>query len=224
MSILALDPLLRALKIRALFAISAIGLAIYPAYLEYEAKCLDVKAEAAVAAAAVAPAPVAVAAPKANYSPVLAPNAQLLAQVKKQVPPKPALDKKAEAYEDLILTVSREHKVSPALIRAVIQAESKFNHQAVSSQGAVGLMQVLPSTARSVGVKSPDTPLDNLRAGTRYLKLLLDQFDDNELLALAAYNCGPDAIRRYGNQLPPFRETQKFVTMVLEYYHSQIDS
>jgi soluble lytic murein transglycosylase-like protein len=211
----------KALKIRAFFALSAIGLAIYPAWLEHQAKLSVLGAQDDDKAVVVlAPSdPV-----KPFYSPELSPNTELLAQVQKQAPTRPALDKKALAYEDLIQAVARENKVSPALVRAVIQAESKFNHQAVSSQGAVGLMQVLPSTARSMGVQSHLTPLGNLTAGTRYLKFLLDQFGDNERLALAAYNCGPDVIRRYGNQLPPFRETQKFVSLVLEYYHSQIDS
>jgi soluble lytic murein transglycosylase-like protein len=220
MTSFAFKMFFKAVRIRALFAISAIGLAIYPAWLEHEAKISVIGAKDR----AEVPTVVEIAAPKTNYSPDLAPKNELLAQVKKQVPARPALDKKAKAYEALILAVARENKVSPALVRAVIQAESKFNHTAVSSQGAVGLMQVLPSTARSVGVNSPVSPLENLTAGTRYLKYLLNQFNDDELLALAAYNCGPDAIRRYGNALPPFRETRKFVAQVMEYYQSQIDS
>jgi soluble lytic murein transglycosylase-like protein len=216
----AFESIFKAVRIRAFFALSAIGLAMYPAWLEHEANLRVIETKEEVADLA----PVKADPPKSNYSKGLSPNAGLLAQVKKRVPARPALDKKAGNYEDLILAVSREHKVSPALIRAVIQAESKFNQAAVSAQGAVGLMQVLPSTARSMGVLSPLTPRENLTAGTRYLKFLLNQFDDNERLALAAYNCGPDVIRRYGNELPPFRETQKFVSLVLEYYHSQIDS
>ncbi|MDR0548638.1 MAG: lytic transglycosylase domain-containing protein [Deltaproteobacteria bacterium] len=221
MKVLSLDLLLKAVKIRALFAISALGLAIYPVWLEREAKNqIFAKGETFAQATLTQK----IEPPRPNYSPDLAPKSELLAQVKNQVPARPVLDKKAKRYEDLILAVAEQNNVSPALVRAVIQAESKFNHEAVSSQGAVGLMQVLPSTARSMGVQSALTPLENLTAGTRYLKVLLDQFGDDERLALAAYNCGPDAIRRYGNELPPFRETRKFVSMVLEYYHSQISS
>ncbi|MDR1607873.1 MAG: lytic transglycosylase domain-containing protein [Deltaproteobacteria bacterium] len=216
----AFDILFRDFKIRALFALSAISLAVYPAWLEHEAKA---KALSSLEGAVVEPAPRPTPSPP-NYSQALSPQNALLAQVKKQGPLRPVLDKKARAYEDLILSVSQENKISPALIRAVIQAESKFNHYAVSSQGAVGLMQVLPSTARSMGVSSPEVPRDNIMAGARYLKALLNQFNDKEYLAIAAYNCGPEAIKRYGNKLPPFRETRKFVSMVMEYYHSQIDS
>jgi soluble lytic murein transglycosylase-like protein len=215
-----LHILFKALRIRALLALSAISLAIYPAWAEHEAQLSSFGAaqDLSVAIAEIE------AVQPARYSTDLAPTNQILSQVKNQVKVRPVLDKKAQAYESLILAVSQENEVSPALIRAVIQAESKFNHQAVSSQGAVGLMQVLPSTAKSVGVSSPETPRGNVTAGARYLKSLLKQFDDDEKLALAAYNCGPDAIRRYGNQMPPFRETRNFVSTVLEYYHSQIDS
>ncbi|MDR1084736.1 MAG: lytic transglycosylase domain-containing protein [Deltaproteobacteria bacterium] len=212
---------LKALKIRTLFALSALGLAVYPVWQEHLSR-LNMITVLSQIPVEVPPSvgPVVM----SNYSSGLTPTSQILDQVKKQANVPPVLDKKAEVYEDLILAVSEENEVSPALIRAVIQAESKFNHQAVSAQGAVGLMQVLPSTAKSVGVLSPQTPRDNLKAGVRYLKVLLNQFDDDERLALAAYNCGPDVIRRYGNQMPPFRETRKFVSLVLEYYHSQIDS
>jgi hypothetical protein len=219
----ALYILFKAIKIRAMFAVLALVMAIYPAWLEREAKKVTFRMSESMEPGVVVEAPLFVP-PPPSYSSSLSPNRGLLAQVKKQAPDRPVLDKKAQDYEDLILMASRENKISPALIRAVIQAESKFNHQAVSSQGAVGLMQVLPSTARSVGVASPQAPRDNITAGARYLRALLTQFDDNEHLALAAYNCGPEAIRRYGNQLPPFRETQRFVSLVLEYYHSQIDS
>jgi soluble lytic murein transglycosylase-like protein len=85
-------------------------------------------------------------------------------------------------------------------------------------------MQILPSTARSMGFYSPQSPRENVRAGARYLKVLLDEFGDEEALAVAAYNCGPDNVKRYGNQMPPFNETRVFVSQVMEYYQSHIDS
>jgi soluble lytic murein transglycosylase-like protein len=83
-------------------------------------------------------------------------------------------------------------------------------------------MQILPATARSVGVRSLDSPKDNITAGVRYLKLLLDEFGDEEYLAIAAYNCGPDMVKRYGNSLPPITQTRVFVSQVMEYYQSHI--
>ena len=154
----------------------------------------------------------------------MTPTPEILDQVKGQAPEKPYFDAKAQRYEEMIQEAARRHKVSPALIKAVIQAESRFNQSAVSSQGAVGLMQVLPSTARSMGVASPYEAINNIDAGVLYLKQLLTEFNDDEYLALAAYNCGPDAIRRYGNAMPPFRETKSFVAKVMRYYHSYIDT
>ncbi|MDR2460666.1 MAG: lytic transglycosylase domain-containing protein [Deltaproteobacteria bacterium] len=154
--------------------------------------------------------------------PTLSPNLEVFAAMKERTSSKPTFDKKSKNYEDLIQTAAREHEVSPALVKAVIQAESNFNSQAVSSQGAVGLMQILPSTARSVGVRSLDSPKDNITAGVRYLKVLLDEFGDEEYLAIAAYNCGPDLVKRYGNNLPPINQTRVFVSQVMEYYQSHI--
>ncbi|MDR2444087.1 MAG: lytic transglycosylase domain-containing protein [Deltaproteobacteria bacterium] len=162
--------------------------------------------------------------PGPNFASLLSPTPEILDQVKNQTPEKPDFDKKAAVYEEMIQSAARRHSISPALIKAVIQAESRFNAQAVSSQGAVGLMQVLPSTARSLGVNSPHEPYNNINAGARYLKKLLIEYNDDEYLALAAYNCGPDAIRRYGNAMPPFRETKSFVAKVMLYYQSYIDS
>jgi soluble lytic murein transglycosylase-like protein len=149
-------------------------------------------------------------------------NPELLEQVKDQIADRPDFDAKSARYEELILAAARRHEVNPALIKAVIQAESRFNSSAVSSQGAVGLMQILPSTARSMGFSSPYEPKNNIDAGVLYLKTLLEEFGDDEYLALAAYNCGPDAIRRYGNAMPPFRETKTFVAKVMRYYQSYL--
>ncbi|MDR2386307.1 MAG: lytic transglycosylase domain-containing protein [Deltaproteobacteria bacterium] len=154
----------------------------------------------------------------------LAPNPYLLAQVKDQASQKPVFDKKSTRFDEMIEKAAREHRISPALVKAVIQAESRFDTRAVSAQGAVGLMQILPSTARSMGVSSPQEPYNNITAGVRYLKMLLEEFGNDEYLALAAYNCGPDTIKRYGGQMPPFSETRSFVRQVMSYYQSHIES
>ena len=202
-------------------AVVALALAAGPAWVEHQArlngqlpKDRSVKSVPTPAVAEVAD----------DFAELLIPTPEILDQVNDQAAEKPDFDAKSQAYEEMIQNAARRHKVSPALIKAVIQAESRFNPSAVSAQGAVGLMQVLPSTARSMGVGSPYEPDNNIDAGVLYLRQLLTEFNDDEHLALAAYNCGPDAIRRYGNSMPPFRETKSFVAKVMRYYHSYIDS
>jgi hypothetical protein len=117
-------------------------------------------------------------------------------------------------YDDLILEHARTQGLRPDLVRAVVQVESGYNRLAVSQKGAQGLMQLMPATAVRLGVRSPFDPEENIRGGTTYLRQLLDRFDGNEELALAAYNAGPLAVNRYGNQVPPYRETRDYVRKV----------
>ena len=118
------------------------------------------------------------------------------------------------SYDDLIADHSARHDVSPDLVRAVIQAESGFNPRARSTKGAMGLMQLMPATAREYGVLDAFNPIENIKAGIAYLKSLLVRYNDDESLALAAYNAGPGAVERFGRSVPPYRETRTYVSKI----------
>jgi len=117
-------------------------------------------------------------------------------------------------YEPLIIRHAAANNLRPDLVRAVIQVESGFNPRAVSAKGAMGLMQLMPDTASELGVGNPFNPAENIKGGTVYLRRLLDKFNNNEELALAAYNAGPEAVDRYGQRVPPYRETLNYVREV----------
>jgi soluble lytic murein transglycosylase-like protein len=117
-------------------------------------------------------------------------------------------------YEGLITNHARLNDVRPDLVRAVVQVESAYNPYAVSPKGAAGLMQLMPGTAQQFGVKNAFNPEENIRAGVAYLRQLLDRYANNEELALAAYNAGPGAVDKYGETVPPYRETQNYVLRI----------
>ena len=117
-------------------------------------------------------------------------------------------------FEPLVREHARRQRLRPDLVRAVIQVESGFNPWAQSPKGAMGLMQLMPATARELGVGDPYDPAENIRGGTTYLRQLLDRYDSDEELALAAYNAGQGAVDRHGGQVPPFRETLDYVKKV----------
>jgi soluble lytic murein transglycosylase-like protein len=119
-----------------------------------------------------------------------------------------------EQFEPLIREHAARHALRVELVRAVIQVESGYNPRARSPKGAMGLMQLMPATARQLGVRNPYDPSDNIGGGCAYLRQLLDRYSGNEELALAAYNAGSGAIERHGNAVPPYRETREYVNKV----------
>jgi soluble lytic murein transglycosylase-like protein len=125
----------------------------------------------------------------------------------------------SETYEDLIRSASRRHSIDADLIRAVIKNESDFNSTARSNKGAMGLMQLMPDTARLHNVIDAYNPLDNIEGGVRHLKMLLERFRGDLELSLAAYNAGIKAVEKFGG-IPPFAETKEYVRRVLHSYQS----
>jgi len=155
----------------------------------------------------------------ANAAPLLPlatqaiPSIKTLMEVEMTSKPKNAENR----YQLLIIDAAYRYRVEPAIIKAIIMAESGFNPKAVSRVGARGLMQLMPRTARSLGVEDSFKPAHNIDAGVRYFKYLLDQFDGEIKLALAAYNAGSYNVRKYGG-IPPFKETEFYINKVLKYY------
>jgi soluble lytic murein transglycosylase-like protein len=120
-------------------------------------------------------------------------------------------------FDAAITRASKQFRVEPSLIKAVIRAESDFDHTAISQKGAQGLMQLMPETAYEMEVGDAFNPEENILGGTRYLSLMLDRFRNNLKMALAAYNAGPERVEEYRG-IPPYPETQTFVERVLKYY------
>lgn len=125
-------------------------------------------------------------------------------------------------YDGMIEEASRRFGLEPSLVKAVIKAESDFDHEAVSGKGAQGLMQLMPATAADMEVNDAFDPEENITGGTRYLSQLMERFGNNTELAVAAYNAGPQAVQTHGG-IPPFEETRTFVQRVLRYYQQFTD-
>ncbi|MEW5691766.1 MAG: transglycosylase SLT domain-containing protein [Candidatus Hydrogenedentota bacterium] len=126
-------------------------------------------------------------------------------------------DSKESDYTKYIYQYSKTYKVDPNMVRAIIKVESNYNRWAISHKGARGLMQLMPQTAKDMGVKNIFHPAENIEGGVKYFKMLLDKFNNNVYLALAGYNAGPEAVIKY-NGIPRYRETQKYVRDVISYY------
>ena len=121
------------------------------------------------------------------------------------------------SFHPIILQVASKHQVDPALVKAIIKAESGYNPQAISRKGAKGLMQLMPNTAKSLGVEDVFNPEENINAGVKYFKVLLDRFNGDIAFALAAYNAGSRRVKKYQG-VPPIPATQYYVKIVFKYY------
>ncbi len=129
------------------------------------------------------------------------------------------LEKNRKKHSGTIDYMANRYKLPKSLIHAVITAESAYDSEAVSRAGAVGLMQLMPGTARRYGVKNRRNPYQNISGGSQYLRDLLVMYDNNLKLVLAAYNAGEGAVKKYNNTIPPYKETQNYVKKVITYYN-----
>ena len=123
-------------------------------------------------------------------------------------------------YQSTIKRISARYRVDPTLVTAVISTESNFNELAISRSGAMGLMQLMPDTATHLGVQDPFDPKDNIEGGVKYLRYLIERFKGDLELAVAAYNCGPSTVDRFGG-VPPYGETRRYVKKVFDRYHGK---
>lgn len=128
-------------------------------------------------------------------------------------------EQRRREFSPLINAAAYKYSLDPALLHAVIRAESGYNPEAVSNKGAAGLMQLMPATASRFGVRDRFDPQENIEGGARYLSELLNMFPSDLKLAVAAYNSGENTVRKFGNQVPPIEETQNYVSRVLNYYY-----
>jgi soluble lytic murein transglycosylase-like protein len=135
----------------------------------------------------------------------------------KETPNRPLESNSTDLYDHVISEASHTHGVSFSLLKALIKTESDFNPRAVSSAGARGLMQLMPENIKTLKIKNPFDPRENIMGGTQYLKQLIDRFNGKLPLALAAYNAGPGVVEKY-QRIPPFKETENFVKQVMKYY------
>jgi soluble lytic murein transglycosylase-like protein len=151
------------------------------------------------------------------------PKARTGTPAKAAAPVTGTLATRRAAYETVIAANARRYGLSPALIHAVVRAESAYNPTAVSRAGAEGLMQLMPGTAARYGVSDSFNPVENIRGGAAYLRDLLDMFDWDLELALAGYNAGEGAVIKHGRKIPPYAETQAYVRKVRQFLWAERD-
>ena len=129
-------------------------------------------------------------------------------------------EEEKDDYLYIVEDMARKYNIEPSLIRAIIEAESRGDPLAVSRKGAMGLMQLMPQTAAELDVRNPFSPEENIEGGVRYLKYLLDRFNGDLRLAIAAYNAGPKTVEKFGT-IPPIKETLQYVEKVLSIYRGE---
>lgn len=130
----------------------------------------------------------------------------------------PPRARSTDEYDEIIEGAAKRYRIPAHLIRAVMHAESSFDPRAVSPKGAAGLMQLMPETAREMYVKDIFDVRENVEGGTRYLRVLANEFGGDMVKMVAAYNAGPEAVRKYGGKVPPYAETQAYVRKVINLY------
>lgn len=145
---------------------------------------------------------------------------EIKSENKEKVELKSKINLKAQStnVNELIETFAQKYDIDSDFIKAIIKQESGFNTKATSKKGAMGLMQLMPKTAESLGVIDAYNPSQNIEGGVKYLKSLLEKYDDNKEMALAAYNAGPGAVKKYGG-IPPYKETQNYINAVMGTYN-----
>lgn len=135
-----------------------------------------------------------------------------------EITEKKGMSYSSDRYDKIISRAAKRHGIAFQLIKALIKAESDFNPRAISRKGAKGLMQIMPENIKTLRIRNPFDPTENIMGGALYLKQMLVRFDEKLPLAVAAYNAGPGAVTRY-RRIPPFKETEAFVEKVMKYYY-----
>lgn len=135
-----------------------------------------------------------------------------------ETPQRPRTLQNIKSYDDVIEMAAKEYSLAFSLLKAVIHVESRFNPRAISKKGAMGLMQIMPENLGPLQISNPFDPWENVMGGARYLRAMLDRFDGQLPMALAAYNAGPTAVEKY-QDIPPYPETQNYVDKVIRLFH-----